>query len=254
MSWFAKFLATLFLLYLVTRAPLSLLLIRLKVWHPRFRSRTDLYLSGMLETCLSLVPCTLSCLVLGWSPQVLGLQLPTHILFAIFFLASALLFSALTVFGMYWLVRVSPEERASLSQPAPSSTLQPQTTTERWLFVPDSLIMGVIEELLYRGFLLAYLTRFFPGIPIVPAILVAAGLFGLGHLAQRWGGMIGNGLIGLALCWLYMVTGSLFPGMLVHVFFNLRQLLMPRHSRGLKETFTGSTPGTVSASSAAKSE
>ncbi len=243
------------MLYLVTRVPMALLLdyfgvVPLKTWKDRSRS----YLQSIRGNWLRLIPFAVIFLGLGWSPRTIGLQLPTNALLAASYFVISLLVSGALVFLGHALARHSSQVRAYLSRSAHPRALWPETTTEYWLFVPFSLTSGVVEELLFRGFMLTYLTRIFPSIPIVPAILLAACFFSIGHFNQKLAGVLGNWVIGVALSVLYYSTDSLILCMLVHALFNLRLLLMPRHSRGLKETSTESTPGTVSASSAAKSE
>ena len=72
---------------------------------------------------------------------------------------------------------------------------------------------GICEELLYRGYLLWYLERW---IGWVPAIAVAAVIFGFGHLYQGRRGILTTALVGIVFCAIYLVSGSLYLGMLLH--------------------------------------
>lgn len=182
----------------------------------------------MLNNWLSLIPLAIICLGLRWSLQMIGLQFPTNGFLAVLFVAISLLVNVTLVFSGRALAKHSPEVRAYLRQPGP--TLLPETTKERFLFVPLSLTHSFAEEVLFRGFMFAYLTRIFPDLPAIPSLILAALFFGIGHLTQKLRGVLGNGVIGLALGLVYFSTGSLLPGMLIHALFNLRILLLPRHS------------------------
>ncbi|MBG8554830.1 CPBP family intramembrane glutamic endopeptidase [Hymenobacter guriensis] len=89
-------------------------------------------------------------------------------------------------------------------------------------FVVLCVAAPVLEELLFRGVLLAGLLRNYPQRPWM-AIGQSALLFGLihGNPAQ----MVGTGLIGLLLGWLYYRTQSLWLCMATHALNNLLAFL-----------------------------
>ena len=82
----------------------------------------------------------------------------------------------------------------------------------RW-FLALSLTAGLCEELLYRGYLIAYLER---GIGLVPAVIVGAMIFGFGHLYQGRRGMLTTALVGLVFGVIFRVSGSLWIAMALH--------------------------------------
>jgi membrane protease YdiL (CAAX protease family) len=96
--------------------------------------------------------------------------------------------------------------------------LMPHGPGERAAFGRLALTAGVCEELLYRGFLLWYLGAWMS--PWVAA-LVASAAFGIGHAYQGWRGVLGTAAAGLMFCALYLVSGSLVPGMLAHAAVDL---------------------------------
>ena len=102
----------------------------------------------------------------------------------------------------------------------------PRTSKERGLWVLLSMTAGFCEELLYRGFMPAYLVHIFPGVPFIVAIIIAGLLFGIGHIYQKLPGVLGTGVMGLAFGFLYYFTGSLFLPMVVHALFDMRLLLV----------------------------
>ena len=91
--------------------------------------------------------------------------------------------------------------------------LLPRTRTELRWFEAVSLTAGVCEELLYRGFLIWYLSHL---MPIVPAAFLSAAIFGLAHLYQGPGGMLRTGALGGFLASIYLLTGSLYLPMVLH--------------------------------------
>ena len=95
--------------------------------------------------------------------------------------------------------------------------MMPRTPGELRGFFALSVTAGVCEEILYRGYMIWYLTHF---LGLIPAALVAAAVFGLGHstrparrAANRRGGRVPRGI--------YLVTGSLFVPMVVHALMDI---------------------------------
>jgi uncharacterized protein len=88
-----------------------------------------------------------------------------------------------------------------------------------------SLTAGICEELLYRGFMIWYLTHF---LALIPAAAVTSVVFGIGHSYQGPRGMALTGLVGAFFAAVYMISGTLYPAMLLHV-------LMDAHSGHLAQ-------------------
>jgi membrane protease YdiL (CAAX protease family) len=101
----------------------------------------------------------------------------------------------------------------------------PHTREELALFLKLSLTAGICEELLYRGYLIWYLSHW---LPIYPAAALASLLFGIGHLYQGWRGVLTTGFVGAFLSAVYLLTGSLYAGMVFHA-------LMDAHSGQLMQ-------------------
>jgi len=229
MAWFATLIAHLLVLFLIVAVPLRgarryRVLMRRIERHPELRAR--FYVSGMVSQWLMIVPLLIIGWGLGWTPQTFGLQVPANgYLAGIAAAILVLLFYA----QVFYIRRVagSAEGRSQLRQ-SMSGPLQmlPRTPKERALWILLSLTAGFCEELLYRGFLPAYLVHIFPGVPLILAIIIAAVLFGFGHIYQKVTGVIGTGLIGLVFGFLYYFTGSLFLPMIVHALFDLRLIFL----------------------------
>ena len=95
----------------------------------------------------------------------------------------------------------------------------------RW-FAMMSLGGGIAEELLCRGFLFYYLSLYIPGINKWELVLLTSLLFGLAHLYQGWKGILATGAAGVILAGLYVLTGSLFLPVLVHITGNMRLVVV----------------------------
>ncbi|HEU5375247.1 MAG TPA: type II CAAX endopeptidase family protein [Ktedonobacteraceae bacterium] len=229
MAWLALLLAHLLILFLVIVVPIRgfqryRVLMRRIARHPELRAK--FYVQGMLAQWLMLIPLVVIIFGLGWSPHILGLQPPDNIFLALFF--GIILVSAFYI-QVFYISRASrtSEGRTQLRQSMSGPLhMLPRTSRERALWVLLSLTAGFCEELLYRGFMPEYLNRIFPGIPFVLALVVAAVLFGIGHVYQKLPGVLGTGLMGLVFGFLYFFTGSLFMPMLVHALFDLRLLFI----------------------------
>ena len=86
-------------------------------------------------------------------------------------------------------------------------------------FVPVAITAGVCEEILYRGWLPWALAG--GAGSVLVGFVVAAAVFGLGHLYQGRNGVALTGLLGLALGATAWWTGSVVPGQALHVAVDL---------------------------------
>jgi membrane protease YdiL (CAAX protease family) len=99
-----------------------------------------------------------------------------------------------------------------------ASALLPQDSRELSYFSLVSVTAGVCEEVLFRGYLMWYLSAF---LGIAPAILLSSVLFGLAHLYQGKKGILQTGIVGLVFAILYVVTGALWAPMLIHALVDM---------------------------------
>ncbi len=134
------------------------------------------------------------------------------------------------ILGLLVLSRKSPHLARRLQHKLLESgaALLPATSSERRTWVAVALTAGICEELLFRGFLLLYLAHFFSALPRWGAMVISAAVFGLAHAYQGWKGVVGTGLLGLGLAFVYVVTGSLLPSMALHALVDLRILVLWR--------------------------
>jgi len=104
----------------------------------------------------------------------------------------------------------------------------PVTQEERAWFALVSVTAGICEEILYRGFLIRYLSNgpWHGGLWI--AVSIASISFGLAHGYQGLSGIIGTGLLGAVMAVLFLASGSLWLPMALHAIIDLRILLLLR--------------------------
>lgn len=105
---------------------------------------------------------------------------------------------------------VLPRVRKKLAYAEP---LLPHTCAERWRFHAVSITAGVCEEILFRGFLLWY---FAVWIGVWPAAVVSSIVFGIGHVYLGVRQIPNTAVIGLVMATLAILSGSLWPAMLLH--------------------------------------
>ena len=106
--------------------------------------------------------------------------------------------------------------------------IMPATPGEKGLFAVLTLAAGAGEEIVFRGFLTAFLMPWF-GSQLLAALPVSAA-FGMLHGYQGPHGMARAGVIGLVLALGVVWTGSLWPSILAHTALNLLFGLVLRRS------------------------
>jgi membrane protease YdiL (CAAX protease family) len=107
------------------------------------------------------------------------------------------------------------------------AALLPTGRRERQVFALLAITAGICEELLLRGFGIAYVHWLWPGATRMWLVVVTAAAFGLVHLYQGPRGVVVTGLVGAYLAWLVLSTGSLVPAMVIHALLDLRILALP---------------------------
>jgi len=126
----------------------------------------------------------------------------------------------------------------------------PVSVRERRYWIILSLSAGLCEELLYRGFLMHYLTGSLAGgaaLGIVGAWLTSSVFFGLAHAYQGIAGITRATVSGLLLGLATLLTGQLTLAILLHALFDLQVLWGYRPTRDDPETASklvqGCAPG-----------
>lgn len=98
--------------------------------------------------------------------------------------------------------------------------LLPHTKKELRTFYGLSITAGIVEELLWRGYLIWYLSNYFP---TWVAAVISAILFGIGHAYQGIANVPKLCLVGLVFSALYLLSGSLWLPMLLHAAMDIVQ-------------------------------
>ena len=121
-------------------------------------------------------------------------------------------------YGLVWLF-TALQKSLGLSPTQARLFLQPRTVSETAVF---SLVVaptaGFCEEVFFRGYLVSFLMRTQEE---WLAIVVAASLFGIAHLAQGVTGMVASGLMAASAAWMFVVTGSIWPAIAAHTLYNM---------------------------------
>ncbi len=128
-----------------------------------------------------------------------------------------LVLAAIFLIFQYRTIRNDPKQRQSLRDKlnnVDASEYLPRTEQEvRW-FILVSISAGICEELLFRGFLLWYFKVFSV---TALAVVLSSVLFGMAHSYQGWKGGFRAGAMGLILAFSYVLTGSLWIPILLHI-------------------------------------
>ena len=111
-------------------------------------------------------------------------------------------------------LRSAEKRREVQAACADLTDMLPQDVEESRAFTALSVTAGICEELLYRGFVLAVLT---PMLGAWWAVAASSVAFGVAHAYQGPSGIAKTGAIGFAMAGLYLLTGSLWVPMIVHM-------------------------------------
>jgi len=139
-------------------------------------------------------------------------------------------FILLALFVRIWYLRHRAAQVAQYDRKThlvPVNYFIPLTAHERVVYTLAALSVAICEEVVFRGWLMDVLHGV-AGLTGGTLILTAALLFGLGHYAAGYLGILITGLIGLVLCGLYVATGSLLVPIILHFLIDARFSLFPR--------------------------
>lgn len=89
-------------------------------------------------------------------------------------------------------------------------------TTFVWL----SVTAGIVEEIVYRGFVFWYLGQF---MPVWAVVMVSAFAFGIGHSYQGFSGVVRVTLVGVVFGGYYLLTGSIWLPIVAHAVLDILQ-------------------------------
>jgi membrane protease YdiL (CAAX protease family) len=124
----------------------------------------------------------------------------------------------LTWAGIAWFFTVA--QKALGSGPTRLRLLmQPRTVGETavWslLVAPTA---GICEEIFFRGYVVSQLLEMGSD---TSAIVISSVAFGLLHFSQGVTGILATGLMGATAAWMVVTTGSIWPAIVAHTFYNM---------------------------------
>ena len=147
------------------------------------------------------------------SPTSLGLVRPSG---AGFWIAAAVVFAGAVYLLFAWHKCRQMDDKGKAKNRAALGNLVhflPQDDRELRVFFGLSASAGIVEEIVYRGFLIWWLALL---MPMWAAVVVSSVAFGLAHTYQGPSGVLRTGIAGLALGILYVVSGSIWLPILAH--------------------------------------
>lgn len=126
--------------------------------------------------------------------------------------------------GLVWQMRSVVRNPESLEkfrqQLAKLSFILPHTSKESRTFDAVSVTAGICEEIVFRGYLIAYLMAWL-GSPFWAAGVVSSLVFGFAHVYQGPAGIPRTAAVGGMLALLYGLTGALWAPMVVHAVMDI---------------------------------
>ncbi len=169
--------------------------------------------------------------------QWIGLTLPSQ--FGWIILAALLL----GIFLSTILLRRNPGALSAMQRSLEaSSPLLPATSQERPWYAATAVTAGICEELLYRGFLIRFLSITFPGIDFLIICILSGIIYGLSRAYQGMRGILQTAIMGFSLAIIFFlsgnlisaigggqligITGSIIPAMVFHALADLRPLFL----------------------------
>lgn len=146
------------------------------------------------------------------SPEELGEKLVNVKFTAIITTILLAVFAVMVYFNIRQLRQMKPEKlETELSK---LKMFLPGNKAEFFIFFLIAITAGICEELLYRGWLqnlFIYTTGY-----VWIGLISGAVIFGIGHVYQGKMGMIQTGIIGLIFGAVFIFTGSLIAGQILH--------------------------------------
>jgi membrane protease YdiL (CAAX protease family) len=194
------------------------------------RVRCKLYRQSIISGWAALIVVLVISLISGISLADIGLRrtsLAYDGWFAILVLVACGLFAAVLLYQMTAYL-VSEKYRQAVREQlintedknyydrVVTDLVMPRSRKEKTYFFWLSLTAGISEEILDRGCLFCLLPAVFPGLPLIAVVAISSLVFGFGHIYQGPSGMLKTSLIGVLFACLFVVTGSLLPGILLH--------------------------------------
>ncbi|WIY59230.1 CPBP family intramembrane glutamic endopeptidase [Bacillus arachidis] len=116
-------------------------------------------------------------------------------------------------------------QRHTEKQMSNFSEMLPTNYRESVIWILICITAGITEELLFRSFMMNYLTQLLPWLSTTGVVIVSSIIFGLAHIYQGWKGIVGTMILGFLFGRLYVTTGSIYPSILLHIIIDLLVLV-----------------------------
>jgi membrane protease YdiL (CAAX protease family) len=148
----------------------------------------------------------------GYTAGQLGLAMPGRGRLLIVSIVGAMTIGIFQWLNLRRAGKIPIEKRGPLV--AIAQRIFPQTTVELLPYLALAITAGICEEFLYRGFTMAVLARV--GFPAWAVVSVSSVMFGLAHVYQGRGGLVGTLLVGTVLGMARIAYDSLVPVIFWH--------------------------------------
>jgi membrane protease YdiL (CAAX protease family) len=96
----------------------------------------------------------------------------------------------------------------------------PRTGRDLRHFAALSTTAGIVEEILYRGYVLWYLSLY---LPLWGAVIASSAAFGIAHSYQGFAAALRTGVVGIAFAILYIMSGSIWLPIIAHSAIDILQ-------------------------------
>ena len=82
---------------------------------------------------------------------------------------------------------------------------------------------GICEEVIFRGFLITYLSHYFSGMPYgqILAILIPALVFSVSHLYQGWWAVLKIMILAMLFGFIFVLSESLIAVIIIHILIDI---------------------------------
>jgi len=148
----------------------------------------------------------------GYTLAQLGLSVPIRGRLFIVAIVGGATIATLQWLNLRRVAKIPIERRGPIV--AIAQRIFPHSTIELLSFFALAITAGICEEFLYRGFTMAVLAHL--SFPVWAVVLLSSVMFGLAHLYQGRGGLVGTLLIGTVLGIAKIAYDSLVPVIFWH--------------------------------------
>ena len=210
--------------------------------------RITIYRRSMVESWIATLVLGVAALFAGLSMGELGLSWPvfrfhSDMVLSIVVLVVVGIFAVLTVIQIIGLLRSNKARQRAWSQltdeagadailkDLAAQIMVPRRPREKRVFTLVCATAAICEEFTMRGVLFVVLLALLPDV-LLPLLPILAGvLFGLAHSYQGVSGVIKTALMGIGFSYLYFISGSLLPCIILHFIVDISsRFLYPAES------------------------